>query len=145
MGSPSLGAVTSEVVIHAINDATSLIQHRGATSGVDRVHTALHGYLKSHCESQKLTYPDDASVTYLFKALRLSHPALKNLGGARQQDIDAVLKAFASIIDVLNPLRNKASVAHPNSTLLHKDEALVVINAVNTILHYLEAKFRPVE
>src|ERR1700730_6350309 len=37
--------VTSAVVHRAITDAEMPIRTQGATSGVDRVHTALHGYL----------------------------------------------------------------------------------------------------
>ena len=141
VSSPSLRNA-SDIVQHAIADALTLIEHRSATSGVDRIHTALHGYLKSHCEQNSIPYPADASLTQMLKALRVSHPALNVLAGPRQQDIDTVLRSFATVVDALNPLRNKASVAHSNPALLQKDEALVVIHAVNTILHYLESKFR---
>ena len=41
---PSL-AISSDAVQRALADAEQLIHSRGATSGVDRVHTAFHGYL----------------------------------------------------------------------------------------------------
>jgi hypothetical protein len=41
----------------------------------------------------------------------------------------------------LNPIRNNASVAHPNEELLNKEEAMLVINVTRTLLHYLDAKF----
>jgi hypothetical protein len=37
-------------------------------------------------------------------------------------------------------LRNKASVAHPNPVLLPEPEAMLVVNSVRTILHYLDEK-----
>jgi hypothetical protein len=40
----------------------------------------------------------------------------------------------------LNPVRNNASVAHPNEQLLGRDEALLVINVGRTLLSYLDAK-----
>ncbi len=43
-------------------------------------------------------------------------------------------------MDVLNPIRNSASMAHPNADLLEDPEAMLVINAARTILHYIDAK-----
>jgi Abortive infection C-terminus len=54
----------------------------------------------------------------------------------------AVLRSFGSIVDKLNPLRNNASVAHPNSDLLPPAEAMLVVNVVRTLLQYLDAKLR---
>ncbi len=36
--------VTNATVERAIQDTKILIEKNGATSGVDRIHTALHGY-----------------------------------------------------------------------------------------------------
>jgi hypothetical protein len=47
---------------------------------------------------------------------------------------------MGAILDALNPVRNRASVAHPNPTLLDQHEAMLVVNAARTILHYLDAK-----
>lgn len=131
---------TSTIVERAINDVETLLQSSGAISGVDRIHTALHGYLQAVCDREKIAYVKDDSMTKLFKLLRQSHPALQNLG-SRSQDIERVFQSFASILDALNPIRNNASVAHPNNNLLEKDEAMLVINVARTLLHYLDAKF----
>ena len=40
----------------------------------------------------------------------------------------------------IDPLRNKNSFAHPTWALLDVPEAMLVINAARTILHYLDAK-----
>jgi hypothetical protein len=37
-------------------------------------------------------------------------------------------------------LRNQASVAHPNVDLLAEPEAMLFINSVRCLLHYLNAK-----
>jgi hypothetical protein len=55
-------------------------------------------------------------------------------------DITRVLHAMATILDALNPVRNRATVAHPNEMLLDEPEAMLVINTVRTLLHYLDAK-----
>jgi len=55
-----------------------------------------------------------------------------------------VLGSMASILDALNPVRNNASVAHPNEELVGDSEAVLVINTVRTMLSYLESKRRQV-
>lgn len=112
---------------------------RGLLIAYDRIHTALHGYLLSVCDKASIAYGGDPSVTELFKLLRQHHSALQNLG-PRAGEIEKILRAFRSVLDTLNPLRNRASVAHPNETLLDEDEAMLVINAARTFLHYLNAK-----
>ncbi len=79
-------------------------------------------------------------MTHLFKLLREQHPALSGIGPGSEQ-IDKVLIACAVIIDALNPLRNRTSVAHPNEQLLENEEAMLVVNVARTLLHYLDAKF----
>jgi abortive infection Abi-like protein len=51
-----------------------------------------------------------------------------------------VLNACSSILDALNPVRNRASVAHPNEELLGRDEAQLVINVGRSLLSYLDGK-----
>src|SRR2546422_6507274 len=132
-------SVTSAVVERALGDAEHLIESQGATSGVDRIHTAFHGYLIALCQRAEWTLPSDQSVTDLLKLLRQKHPALQQTG-ARAAHIERVLRAIATIVDTLNPLRNRASVAHPNADLLDEPEAMLVINCVRTLLHYLDAR-----
>ena len=61
--------------------------------------------------------------------------------GTGSEEIGRVLQACATIMDALNPLRNKLSVAHPNEQLLGDDEAMLVVNITRTLLHYFDAKF----
>jgi hypothetical protein len=133
--------ITSEVVERAIIDAETLIAKNGATSGVDRVHTALHGYLKAACDGSRLGYTKDPGLTDLFKVIREHHPRFQ-IQGPRGGDIEQVLRAIGAILAALNPVRNRASVAHPNDSLLDEPEAMLVINAARTILHYLDAKMK---
>jgi hypothetical protein len=140
VSSPSL-ATTSDVVERALRDAERLIATEGATSGVDRLHTAFHGYLFAVARKAELTVSEDANVTELFRIIRERHPGLQQQG-ARQADIDKAGRALAKVVDTLNPVRNNASVAHPNDSLLDEPEAMLVINAVKTLLHYLDARTR---
>jgi hypothetical protein len=129
---------TTEVVRRAIDDAEKLIRSSGATSGVDRIHTALHGYLKDICKKSGIECGDDPTMTSLFKALRREHPALV-VSGPRADDVSRVLQSIATIMDAMNPIRNNASMAHPKE-LLDEPEAMLVINSARTILQYVDLK-----
>lgn len=138
VSSPSL-AVTSDAVERLLADCEQLIHSRGPTSGVDRVHTAFHGYLRAVCDQSGIHAEEDAGLTKLFKLIREQHPAFMQRG-PRAADIDRILKAMATILDSLNPLRNKATLAHPNDLVLEEAEAMLLINGVRTLLHYLDSK-----
>lgn len=90
---------------------------------------------------QKISFEidEDAGVTQLFKKIREQHPSFVK-DGPRGHDIDRVVNAMAVIIECLNPLRNKAALAHPNDAVLEEGEAMLVINSVRSLLHYLNKK-----
>lgn len=54
--------ITSEVVRRALLDAESLIKTSGPTSAVDRVHTAIHGYLVALCQGAGVGYQETDSM-----------------------------------------------------------------------------------
>lgn len=127
--------ITSAVVNQAILDAENLLSTSGAASAVDRVHTALHGYLREACSQAGISYTKDDGITRLLKLLRQGHPSFNVIG-----DAERILNAFGTIMDTLNTLRNHSSLAHPNAALLDNSEAMLAINATRTIFHYLDAK-----
>jgi hypothetical protein len=131
--------ITSEVVLRALTDPETLIQTSGPTSAVDRAHTVLHGYLMAVCDDAGIAYRREDSMVSLFRAIQTGHPKLAHLA-PRAQDVRKVLNAFASVLDAMLPVRNQASVAHPNPSLLDEPEARLVINASRTLLHYLDDK-----
>lgn len=133
--------ITSDTVERALRDAERLLATEGATSGVDRVHTAFHGYLRALASRAGLNQSDTAGVTELFRLIRFQHPSFTGIA-AHQAEIDKILRALANVVDTLNPLRNQASVAHPNVDLLAEPEAMLFINSVRCLLHYLNAKVR---
>ena len=138
VATPSL-ATTSAVVERALADAEHLINTTGATSGVDRIHTAIHGFMKAICEREVINYTGDPTINSLFNLIRAQHPAFAATG-PRAEDIAKIVRATTQVMDVLNPIRNQASVAHPNTELLEETEAMLVINVTRSILHYLDAK-----
>lgn len=131
---------TAEVVRRAIDDVQALLDKGGPTNAVDRVHTSLHGHLQYLCDAAGINYDSkNDSTTALLKKLRRGHPKLQDLG-SRSQDIAKVLNAAGAMLDALTPVRNNASLAHPNKDLLGRDEAQLVVNAGRTLLAYLDAK-----
>lgn len=135
----SLPTVPSDVVTRAIDDAEALLRTTGAASGVDRMHTAFHGFLRTLCDQVGIPCAPDASITALYKTIREKHPGLRDLG-AHADHIDRILKSFASAVDSLNTLRNHASFAHPNAVLLDREEAYLYVNAVRTLMAYIDTK-----
>jgi hypothetical protein len=131
--------ITSDVVLRALQDAENLIQTSGPTSAVDRVHTVLHGYLIAVCDRAGVAHGERDTMVALLRKLEAGHPKLAELG-PRAHDIKTVLNASASILDALLPVRNQASVAHPNALLLGEPEARLIINVGRTLLNYLDAK-----
>lgn len=138
--SPTL-QITSDAVERTLADAEQLIVARGASSGVDRVHTVFHAYLIALCTKLGISVVGDLGITQLFKILRnQSNVFPENRTGSAE--IDRVVNSMATIIDALNPIRNRSSAAHPNVVVLEEPEAMLFINAVRTLLHYLDARYR---
>lgn len=131
----------SEVVQRALGDAEVLMKTQGPQSAVDRLHTAMHGYLIGLCDEASLSYPDRPTMNQLFKVLLSDHPKFSSVG-ERPQDITQILRGLGQILDAMNPVRNNSSVAHPTANLIGVDEAWLVVNSVKTVLGYFEAKRR---
>jgi hypothetical protein len=132
--------LTSDWVKRAIVDAETLLQTSGATSALDRMHTALHGYLRLACDRANIAYEKDDTITRLLNILQKEHSVFQT-ADAQKEQTRKILKAFATISDALNTLRNHASLAHANQDLLEPAEAMLAINAARSILNYLDAKF----
>lgn len=131
----------SDVVRRALDDAGLLLRGAGPESVVDRVHTAMHGYLHSLADEAGCEVRERPTMNQLLKAVLAQHPAFAELG-PRSEEIERVLRAHGTILDALNPVRNNASVAHPNALLLESPEAMLVVNTVRTLLNYLEDRRR---
>ena len=122
----------------ALDDAEVLIASQGAASAVDRVHTAIHAYLRDQAARANISVEDGATVTRAFKLLRQHHPRFA-ARATRQADVDSILKSLGNVLEKLNDLRNHASSAHPNPSL-DEPEAMLAIHAARTILHYVDAR-----
>ena len=130
---------TKDNIREALADADELLRSRPASSAIDRLHTAFHGYLQEQCLSHNILYSSSDSITTLFKRLREGHPRLK-VEISKHEEIKRICNALAAIIDSLNPIRNQLSRAHPNEEVVDEDEALLVVNIIRTLFHYLDSK-----
>lgn len=129
----------SATVERAIADADLLLKNNRAISAVDRVHTALHGYLLHVCKKQNLAHQERDSITELFKIIKEKHTKFVVSGG-KSDEIEKILKSMSAILHNINEIRNQASMVHPNQNLLHDAEAQLAINAALTVFRYLHAK-----
>lgn len=129
---------SNSITIELLRDVKTLVEHRGAKSAVDRIHTALHAYLKFVCDSKEISFNKNASITELFKLVN-SHIVGLTADKKVKENIDRILKSLSSVVDSLNYLRNHASLAHANEQM-DEDEAQLVIESTLTILKYLNNK-----
>lgn len=139
--SPLPVASMSSVVRQALVDAENLIRTSGPASAVDRVHTALHGHVNALCAEASIKLPDRPTLQVAVKRLRENHPGLSPTG-QRAEEVSRVLYSMAATLDALTTLRNNASAAHPNNSLLGDHEAVLAINAARTIFAYIDSKVR---
>lgn len=126
----------ASVASKAFFEAEGLVKKGQAPSAIDRIHTALHAYLLDTCRDANLAVGGDPTTAQLFKLLREHHPAFQPTG-PRYEDVNRILRSFASVVDAMSSIRNRASLAHVNP-LLEEPETIVVINAAYTIFKYVQ-------
>lgn len=132
---------TSAVVKLALENVASHLRDGTPVSGVDRIHTALHGHLRMLCRNAGLVAEDENEVTILslWRKLEAAHPAFQ--GDIAHKDHTAkFLRGMATAFDALNPVRNSGSIAHPNDLLLGEPEARLMIDFGYSFLNYLDRR-----
>jgi hypothetical protein len=131
-------ATSGEMLFEVLEDAKSLIEHRNVASAVDRVHTAFQGYLRSLCEIENIPFTKDDDLVKLIKSLFAHHPKLQV--SLKSSEVQNIVRNLVSISDSLNPIRNQGSRAHPNKIVVQEPEATLAVNAIYSVLTYLEQK-----
>ena len=89
--------------------------------------------MRAIAENEGVNIKENASITEIFSILRKNHPVFIDKS-SHSKEIDKITKAFSTIIDSLNQLRNRGSMAHPNRDLLMEPEAMLCINSARTML-----------
>jgi Abortive infection C-terminus len=139
---PPEPSITLEAVERALVDAELLLAQSGPVSAMDRVHTALHGYLLDQCRRAEIDCAfTDPSSARLFGLIKDHHPAFAQTGPWASQ-MTSLLRGLGSVVSILEPLRNRGSIAHPNEALLGEAEAMLFINCARTLLHYFVTKIQ---
>lgn len=123
----------------ALEDARAITASGEAPRAVDRMHTALHAYLRHLCAERGLPGSAKAGLAELWDKLQEYDPAFAGTG-PRQSDVASILSAIGTIVAAMNAIRNHASPAHPNKDMLGQPEARLYINVANTILDYVSQK-----
>ena len=119
----------------ALLEVTGLGKRFGGLAAVDDVNVKIpRGVVTG------LIGPNGAGKTTLFSLIRQLHPKFQNNPpGVESQ---RMLRGIAQIVDALNPVRNRKSMAHPTEELLEEPEAMLAANAIRSLLHYLNMKLR---
>lgn len=135
---PLIDADSNESLKESIRDAQLLFNTHGAPNAIDRFHTLMHAYLKGECLKINIPFDKDATLNTLLRLLREKHPILIELQKNEPEAME-IIKGMGNTLSNLSEIRNNKSLAHPES-LISEDEALFVINSVNTMLKYLTSK-----
>lgn len=121
----------------AIENAKTLLATHGASSAVDRMHTALHSFLRTICSNGSIKFEQEDSIGKLFAKIRESHPKFNDTDSS--SEVEFVLKSIPSTLVKLNEIRNSSSLAHSNN-LLPEPEAEFVVNLIQAVMRYLVQK-----
>lgn len=130
---------TGQSVKEALHDMEAALHMGRPLSGVDRAHTALQGHLELICSKANIPFNDRSEIAFLFQLIRNRHPAFQG-GTTQDTHVQKALNGLAKVVDALSPVRNHGSIAHPNDGLLEPAEAMLMVNAVKTILTYIDTK-----
>ena len=125
----------SQIVEEALNDAQNLLNTSGAKNAVDRIHTAFHAFLQEVCANGNIEPDKNANITNLLKLIIKQYQIFQD----SNDHIKKIIRSISAIVDAVNTTRNQDSLAHPNK-LLAEPEAMLIINSVRTLLHYLDSK-----
>ena len=127
---------TNNSIYHALEDAEVLIAKRGAASSYDRMHTALHSFLRQACENYSITYAQGDSITALLPKINSYIKSLPDDG--RNDKVFTMLRSANAILDNINYLRNHNSLSHPTEELLTDSDARFAINLARSIMTYID-------
>jgi len=127
---------TNESVYEALKDAEVLIHSSGAANGYDRMHTAMHSFLRQVCENNDIAYETSDSITGLLPKINNYLKSLPDNG--RNEKVFVMLRSANSMLDNINYLRNHHSLSHPSDELLSDSDARFAINLSRSIMTYID-------
>ena len=127
---------SNESVYQALADAEVLISERSAANAYDRMHTALHSFLRQVCKNHSIPYGSNDSINGLLPKI---NDHIKNQpDDGRNEKVFKMLRSANAMLDNINYLRNHHSLSHPSENLLKNNDAQFAINLARSIMTYVD-------
>lgn len=130
------GISVTDAISKAIDDAEVFMSDGKYDSAFDRVHTAFHGYLRKKLDDLGESYEESDTLNQLYNKLHsyVSTHITTDIAGL----IKTTLRSASGVINSINELRNRHSLAHPNDELISAREAQLCIRLVKELSDYIE-------
>ncbi|HAR0371751.1 TPA: abortive infection family protein, partial [Enterococcus faecium] len=98
--------------------------------------TAFHGYLIEILKKYEITVPRDENLSKLYS--RIQQLIEKEIQPTELADIvKTTIRSSNGMISSLNEARNRHSLAHPNTNIIGKREAKLIIGISSTVTDYI--------
>ena len=130
------GISLTDAISKAIEDAEIFMSDGKYDSAFDRVHTAFHGYLRKKLDDLGESYEESDTLNQLYNKLHsyVSTNITTDISGL----IKTTLRSASGVINSINELRNRHSLAHPNESIISIREAQLCIRLVKELSDYIE-------
>lgn len=106
----------TDVIAKAIEDAELFMSDGKYDSAFDRVHTAFHGYLRKKLDDLGESYEESDTLNQLYNKLHSYVSA--DVANDQSGIIKTTLRSASGVINSINELRNRHSLAHPNGSII---------------------------
>ncbi len=126
----------ADVIAKAIEDAELFMSDGKYDSAFDRVHTAFHGYLRKKLDDLGESYEESDTLNQLYNKLHSYISA--DIANDQSGIIKTTLRSASGVINSINELRNRHSLAHPNGSIISVREANLCIRLVKELSDYIE-------
>lgn len=130
-----------EFVKKVLDQSETLIANHSYSSAIDRVHTALHAYLKEICKDANIKFEkENVKVQELWSKIKSDHPKFNVDIKEHNKPINQIVSTISKTLENLNDIRNNQSFSHPNEEIIEEPEAKLIINLSRVLLQYIDNK-----
>jgi hypothetical protein len=130
------GISLTDAISKAIEDAEMFMSDGKYDSAFDRVHTAFHGYLRKKLDDLGESYEESDTLNQLYNKLHTY--VSTNIATDQSGLIRTTLRSASGVINSINELRNRHSLAHPNDSIISVREAKLCVKLVKELSDYIE-------
>lgn len=124
-----------DVAARALDAADAHMAKGEYMQAVDRIHTAVHACVQGLAIEANVDIERKKGLGEQFSAVRDQHAAFVVQDGDRATA--DVFKGLGRVLDGINWMRNKHSLAHPSPQPLADAEARLAVNAAKALLQYV--------